>query len=441
MGRNRHRACYAETEVNERTVNESVLIVGGGGREHALGWKLAQSPHVKEIYAAPGNAGLETLGACVDIPADNVEGLRDFADKHVDFTVVGPDKPLALEIVDEFQRHDLLIFGPLKRAAKLEWSNVFANDFMDWHGIPHPAGTVCRDYSAANDYITTRDPVEYVIKADGLADGKGVLLPKSPDEAREFVHNLMIRRIFGEAGKTVLFQERLQGEELSVFAISDGLNFTLLPSFRDYKRRNDGDTGLNTGGMGAYRPVELPEHTTQYIKQRIIQPTLDGIRPPSGIGYRGVLYVGLMLTADGPKVLEYNARFGDPETQAMVMVLQNDLYPVLRQRAAGFAKGELSWQGAAVTVALTEAHYPEISKVDEPYPIHGLDTVSPDVQVFHGATKRQGKTIYGLGGRTLHIAARGETVAEAREKVYESIGKQAIHFAGMHYRKDIAQNL
>ena len=428
-------------------MNDRVMIIGGGGREHALAWHLDQSPHIEEISVAPGNAGTRQHWENVQIDVEDVEGQVAYAQKRqTDLVIIGPDASVAAGTADACIRAGIDCFGPTKGAGELEWSNTFADDFMEQYGIPKAKtfyGT--NQMTHANSFIDTHNFEDYIIRAEGLADGKGVLVPKSAAEARKFIHELMIERRFGDAGNFVMFQERLFGEELSVFALCDGEKAILLPHCRDHKRLNDDDKGPNTGGMGVFAPVTgLDPDLTRQIEAQIIEPTLQGIAE-KGHPYKGVLYVGIMLTADGPKVIEYNARFGDPETQALMLLMDEDLYPRLKQ----VARGELSAEpiktrdGFAVTVALSAAGYPgKPRRGDE---IYGLELAEElarnETYIFHGATKKDPTTgrVVTNGGRVLHIASYGETLAIARQRAYQAIGTNAIHFAGNHSRQDIAE--
>jgi len=427
-------------------MSESVLILGGGGREHALAWKLAQSTHVDSISVAPGNVGTLGMG-CENVPIEptDIKGLVVFALKReISLTVVGPDEALAVGTVDAFRAEKLPIFGPTRAASKLEWSKAFATRFMQRHNIPTPVREVFDERSMAEDYVHQHSSAQdIVIKADGLAAGKGVFLPKTFNEAHGILFRLMIAKELGSAGKTVVIQERLAGKELSVFALCDGTRTVMLPFCRDHKRLLDGDKGPNTGSMGAFGPVHMEPELSEVIESNIVQPTIEGMSQEGHL-YKGLLYVGLMLSGEGPKVIEYNARFGDPECQAQMLLIDEDIYPRLRQVTSGklSAKPIRLRDGYAVTVALAAAGYPdEPRKGDE---IYGLeltkDLAQNNVQVFHGGTKRVGDRIVTNGGRVLHIAAYGETLEVARSQAYSAIGEQAIHFADMQYRGDIGDS-
>ena len=422
---------------------KKILVVGSGGREHALGWKLAQSPEVEKVYFAPGNGGTSLVGDNVDIEMTDVDGLLKFTKhKKIDFTVVGQEAALELGIVDEFSKADLKIFGPTQVAAQLETSKAFTADFMERHNIPRPDSFTAIALDEALDYIADRDPASYVIKADGLATGKGVVLPETEDEAKEILRGMMSGAAFGEAGKKVVFQERLHGQELSAFALSDGTNIVMLPFFQDHKQAFDGDNGPNTGGMGAYSPVPfVTRELATKIRDEIMQPTIDGMKA-DGHEYRGVLYGGLFVTDEGEvKVIEFNARFGDPEAQVMMMLIQEDLLPLLEQSAAGEFKvteAKLS-SAAAATVCIASGGYP--GQYQKGKVISGLDIEYPNVTVFHAGTKREGDNFVTNGGRVLNVTATGERLQSALDSAYAAIGDYKVEFEGMHYRTDIGQRV
>jgi phosphoribosylamine--glycine ligase len=430
MGRNSHRP--QSTKKQKKIMAERVLIVGGGGREHALAAKLAESPFVDEIYVAPGNAGTLEIGANVPLQATDIQGLANFAmSQAIDLTVVGPDDPLALGIVDEFQARKLRIFGPTRAAAQLESSKSWAGDFMARHGVPHGE---LRSFDTADQALAALDVNAFVVKEDGLAKGKGVEagfdVKKAADKIREIANTR----------NKIVFQERLYGKELSVTAICDGHDYALFPHTRDHKRRNNGNEGPNTGGMGVYGPIDkVDAEVSARIEQEIIQPTLEGMRS-EGNPFSGVLYLNLMLTEGGPKVIEYNARFGDPEAQVLTMLLESDIYPLLRLatvgRLADLTKPKFS-QSYCVSVALVTAGYPD-SLTGSGAEIIGLED-DRDITVFHGNTSRYSGRIIAEAGRVLHVAARAETLSMARNRVYSQIGDQALRFAQMHYRTDIAE--
>lgn len=423
-----------------------VFVIGSGGREHALAWKVAQSPQVKGLWVAPGNAGTELLverrglaGGNVPLNAESVPELVDFAETvGIDLTIVGPEAPLAEGIVDAFLRHKLAIFGPTQAGAQIEANKAFAKAFMQRHQIPTARFAVFEDYQQALDYLRQADfPV--VVKASGLAGGKGVFVPEDRTRAEKALYEMMVRHSFGEAGEQVVIEERLYGQEVSVLALSDGRTVVPLPPAQDYKRVFDGDQGPNTGGMGAYAPAPFvtPE-LLQEIQRIILQPAVDGLRR-EGIPYVGVLYAGLMLTAQGPRVLEFNCRFGDPETQVILPLLESDLVEVIQACIAGKLKEvRLECRPAhAVTVVLASRGYP--GSYDKGMVIQGMERVEAmeDVVIFHAGTRRAGQNLVTNGGRVLNVTAVGQSLAEAVARAYEAV--QPISFDGMHYRQDIGR--
>lgn len=412
-----------------------LLIIGGGGREHALAWKLAQSPRVTSICCAPGNAGTALLGENVPLAITDGDGLLALArQRGIDLTVVGPDDALAAGIVDRFQAAGQRIFGPTRAAARLEWSKIFTKEFLLRHGIPTAAaGRFERSADARRFCEANAFPL--VIKADGLATGKGVIIAEDFRAADAAISDLMEAGRFGEAGRRVLIEEFLQGPERSVHALVDGAHACLLPLARDYKRIGDGDAGANTGGMGAVSAAD-PRLAAQ-IEREVLQPTLAGLRR-DGIDFRGLLFPGVMLTAEGPKVLEFNARFGDPETQALLPRLRSDLLPALEATIDGsLDRLQLEWDPRpSVCVILVSGGYPGAYPTGRP--ITGLDVALPkDVFVFHAGTTRgaDGRTVTS-GGRVLGVTALGESVGEARARAYAAA--EGIRFEGSYLRHDIA---
>jgi phosphoribosylamine---glycine ligase len=416
-----------------------ILVIGGGGREHALVWKLAQSPTVEKIWCAPGNGGIANDAECFPLDLGDVRAASDLAAKlGADLTIVGPEMPLVQGIADEFASRGLALLGPSKTAAQLEGSKIFAKKFMERHGIPTAA--VYGIYEQAVDAYTDLCSVDWplVIKADGLAAGKGVLVTSSPDEATAFIDRVMERKEFGEAGRRVLLEEGLQGEELSFIILTDGKNFVRMAPTRDYKRAYDGDRGPNTGGMGAYSTDDLlPGELEKKIVDTIVRPTLSGLEK-DGMPYRGFLYFGLMLTPQGPKVLEFNCRLGDPETQAIVMRADFDF----AQACIAAARGELagiqaSWAPAAsVCVVLASKGYPDKPEVGQE--VWGLDScgrVSSGV-AFHAGIRHEGSKYYTSGGRVLTIATAGSDLSSCRYSLYSVCS--TVSFSGCQFRGDVA---
>jgi phosphoribosylamine---glycine ligase len=421
----------------------NILVIGSGGREHALVWKLRQSPRAGKIYCAPGNAGIAQDAKIVPILATNLPDLLAFAKKErIDCTVVGPEQPLMLGIVDLFEREGLKIFGPTKRAAELEGSKVYAKHFMKKYNIPtaeFQAFSVEQRYEAER-YIN-EIPVPMVLKTDGLAAGKGVLICETKDQALEGLDLIFGKKIFGDAGGKLVVEEFLAGEEASVFAISDGTNFIVLPTAQDHKRIFDGDKGKNTGGMGSYAPAPVvTEVILEKVKRDIIRPTLLGMKH-EGRPYKGCLYVGLMITETGPKVIEYNCRFGDPETQVVVPLLGNDLVQVFLDSADGtLATTHTEIKNkTAVCVVIASGGYPDDYEVEKE--ILGLDSVRTenDVVVFHAGTKYTKDTVVTSGGRVLGVTAigGGRDLEGTIDKVYRAVAK--ITFDGAYYRSDIGK--
>ena len=417
------------------------MIVGSGGREHALGWKLSQVSG-RELLFAQGNTGTGLIGENLPVATNDVNTIVKEAHKRdIDLIVVGPENSLEKGLVDVAQEKGLNIFGPSQKAARLETSKSFASEFMWRHNIPSAKYHVSHSIKDAQGFIDN-SPWPLVIKADGLAAGKGVILPESKKEAMQTVIRMMETREFGKAGETIIFQERLTGSEVSIIAFSDGKTIVpLLPS-QDYKRINDNDQGPNTGGMGTYAPVPFVNtELMQQIHSTILQPTVDGMGK-EGNPYKGVLYAGLMLTENGPKVLEFNARFGDPETQPLMMLLQSELAPILLSCIKGTLEpDQIQFRpGAAVCVILSSKGYPknpEKGKI-----ITGLKTIKdPNVQIFHAGTITKDGRIVTNGGRVLGITTYGEDIASAAWLAYLTIGKSGVMFDGMHYRRDIGKTL
>ena len=412
-----------------------VLVIGNGAREHALVWKLSQSPKVSEIYAAPGNAGIAKIAIVLNIKPTDIAALAATAQEYkIDLTVVGPEVPLAQGIVDAFESRGLRIFGPSKAAAQIEASKVFAKELMQKYGIPCAKSESFISYKDAVDYVKIQHcPI--VLKADGLAAGKGVIIANTTDEALTALSDIMEKRAFGDAGNSVVIEEFLVGKEVSLLAFTDGTTVVPMVPACDYKRVGDGDTGLNTGGMGSYSPPGFfgPEMVKK-VQKMILEPVVKAM-VKEGYPYKGVLYAGLMVTADGPKVMEFNCRFGDPETQAMLPRLDTDLADIMLAVIDGSLKKiKIRWRNdACVGVILASGGYP--GKYVTGLPITGLDEVDDDVMVFHAGTKSKDGAICTDGGRVLTVTAVGRNIAEARERVYHNISR--ITFSGCHYRRDI----
>ena len=417
-----------------------ILVVGSGGREHALVWKLAQSPKAEKIYCAPGNGGIAEYAECVDIGAMEFEKLAAFAkEKEIDLTVIGMDDPLCGGIVDVFEREGLRVFGPRKNAAILEGSKAFSKDLMKKYGIPTADYQVFTDPAEAEAYLeTAKYPI--VLKADGLALGKGVLICKTRQEAKDGVKTLMLDKQFGSAGDEIVVEEFLTGREVSVLSFVDGKTIRIMTSAQDHKRAKDGDQGLNTGGMGTFSPS--PFYTPEvdaFCREHIYQKTVDAMRA-EGREFKGIIFFGLMLTADGPRVLEYNARFGDPETQVVLPRMKNDLVDVFEACIDGtLDQVELEFaDNAAVCVVLASDGYPE--KYEKGFPISGLEKFAgkTDYFVFHAGSKRTADgRILTNGGRVLGVTATGRDLKEARRKAYEAT--EWISFENKYMRHDIGK--
>jgi phosphoribosylamine--glycine ligase len=414
-----------------------ILVIGSGGREHALGWKLKQSPAVDRIFCAPGNAGTEALGENVALKVTDLPGLARFVkDNRIELTVVGPDDPLAAGIVDFFQTEKLRAFGPTRSAARLESSKIFAKELMDAQKIPTAQA---RTFSNSNEAVRYCEGLEFplVIKADGLALGKGVIIAPDLAAARSTIDEMMNRGRFGEAGRRVVVEEFLRGSECSLHALVDGKNYLLLETARDHKRVFDGDRGPNTGGMGAVSPADnWTSKLDAQLRAEIMEPLLRGLGE-RGIDFRGLLFPGLMITETGARVLEFNCRFGDPETQAILPRMKSDLLPLLEATIDGKIDGcSVEWdQRPAVTVVMASGGYPD--KYETGKPISGLDEAAKpeDVQIFHAGTRRENGGIVTAGGRVLAVTALGSTIDAARARAYGAVSQ--IHFEGRQYRHDI----
>jgi phosphoribosylamine--glycine ligase len=412
-----------------------VLVVGQGGREHAICWKLKQSPLVREIYAAPGNAGIATVADCVPIGVADIIELADFAEKlKIDLTVVGPELPLTLGIVDEFQKRGLPIFGPTRLAAELEGSKVFSKEFMRKYNIPTAEAIACASLDEARVALK-KTSYPAVIKVDGLASGKGVVIVETREDADDYLRLVYEEKRFGNAANRILVEEFLTGEEVSFMAITDGKKAVPLAPAKDYKKALDGETGPNTGGMGAHSPaVVLSGETAAEVMRTIIHPTIAGMAA-EGRPYSGVLYAGLMLTPSGPKVLEYNCRFGDPETQVQMLRLEDDLAEIFLKVARGnLGETKLNWkkEAAACVIVAVDGYPDDFSKGQEVV----IDPIDDDsVVLFHsGTVKRDGRMI-NVAGRVVSVCARAATLFEALGKIYAAAPK--VRFAGARYRHDI----
>jgi phosphoribosylamine--glycine ligase len=431
-----------------------ILVIGSGGREHALVWKIAQSPKVDKIYCAPGNAGTAGLAENVDLKAEDVSGLKKFArDKKIDLTVVGPEAPLVAGIVNQFEKEGLRIFGPRSEAAAIEGSKVFSKQFMVKYEIPTAASAIFSDPNEALDYID-QIGAPLVVKADGLAAGKGVVVCQTKQEAVAAVKLIMEKKEFGKAGDKVIIEECLIGEEVSILAFTDGKSIIPLASSQDHKRVFDNDEGPNTGGMGAYSPAPIvTERLMEEIYLLVLKPFVSGMQE-EGIVYKGVIYAGVMVTKKGPLVLEFNARFGDPETQPILMRMKGDIVPIFEAIIDGKLDDRLiEWdEKAAVCVVLAAGGYP--GHYEKGIPIEGLDRIDQleNVVVFHAGTKLESskqsavsnkqstvssKQIVTNGGRVLGVTALGGSIKFAIDKAYQAVN--LIHFKGMHFRKDIGK--
>ncbi len=420
---------------------QKILIIGaGGGREHAIGWKIAQSPRAGELFFVRGNAGTAQIGVNLDIKETEISKLLEFAKrKKVDLTLALSDDPLSLGIVDEFQKAGLKIWGPTRKAARLEWSKAFSKDFMRRHNLPTAKFEIFNDFEKAKNYAK-KQSMPIVIKASGLALGKGVIICKTLAEAFKTLENMMLKKLFGKSGMEVVIEEFLTGPEISIHAFSDGKNYKMFPPSQDHKKIGENDTGPNTGGVGTISPLPfINKEMMDKIEKEIVAPTLKAMRN-DGTPFVGVLYPGLILTKDGPKILEYNARFGDPETQTYMRLLDTDLLDIIDACLdAKLNKIKIKWKNlSACTIVLASGGYPgnyEKGKV-----IFGFSEaeMQPDIVIFHAGAKMTGQDLVTNGGRVLGISAIGNTLEEALAKAYKAIEK--ISFEGMQYRKDIGKS-
>lgn len=415
-----------------------VLVIGGGGREHTLVWKLAQSKKVTKLYAAPGNPGMKDLAECVDLDIADLDGLADWAEKHaIDLTVVGPEAPLVAGIVDVFKARGLTIFGPSAKAAEIEGSKIFSKELMEKYGVPTAFFKVCDNLADARAFVEEKG-APIVIKADGLAAGKGVVVAMTRDEALAALDEMMGAHKFGSAGNRVVIEEFMEGEEASLLAFTDGKTIVPMLAAQDHKRVNDGDQGPNTGGMGAYCPAPV---MTDALKEKtvkeVLRPIVDALAK-EGRPYSGCLYAGLMIKGDSVKVVEFNARFGDPETQVVLPLLKSELAEIMVACANGTLTPDLvEWNDkAAVCVVMASGGYPASYK--KGIPITGLKAANAmdDVVVFHAGTREEDGKILTNGGRVLGVTAVADDIPSAQQKAYDAVDK--IHFDGAHYRQDIA---
>ena len=416
-----------------------ILIVGSYAREHSVGWKVSQSPMTGEIFFAPGNGGTHAIGTNVDIAATDIPKLFEFAQKEkIDLTLALSDDPLALGIVDTFQEASLRIWGPRKNAAEIEWSKVFSKDFMKRHGLPTAKFEVFNDFEQAKAYVESQ-PLPIVIKADGLALGKGVVIANTKEEAVQALENIMVKKIFGESGNRVIIEEFLTGPEISIHVFSDGKNYKMFPASQDHKKIGEGNTGPNTGGIGVVSPLPyVDEKLLKNIEESIVAPTIKGMAD-EGRPFVGVLYPGLILTPNGPRLLEFNSRFGDPEAEVYMRLLENDLLEIILASLDGrLNEVEVKWKNlAACNIFLCSKGYPgtyEKGKV-----ISGVEEAAKekDIVIFHAGTKLDNGKFVTNGGRVLGVSATGESLEISLEKAYKAI--EQISFEGMYYRRDIGK--
>jgi len=413
-----------------------VLVVGGGGREHAICWALNKSPRVTKLYCAPGNGGIAELAECVDIRATDIDAMVCFAKENADFVMVAPDDPLALGMVDAMESAEIRAFGPHKAAAKLESSKAYAKNIMEQYGIPTAKHEKFTDVDKAKAYIKEQG-APIVVKADGLALGKGVVVAYDVQTALNAVDWLLVDRTFGDSGNCVVIEECMTGPEVTILAFTDGKTIVPMISSQDHKRALTGDHGPNTGGMGAFCPSPLyTKELAEICMEKIFKPTIEAMNG-EGIPFKGVLYFGLMLTSNGPRVIEYNARFGDPETQPILSLLKTDLFEIFDAIVdERLHEIEIEWnEGSACCVVIASGGYPE--KYQTGYEINGLNKVPADIAVFHAGTKKSGDTLVTNGGRVLGITATGSTLSQAVERAYEGVSH--INFKDAYYRTDIGR--
>jgi len=417
-----------------------ILLLGSGGREHALAWRLRQDDPDLQLFTAPGNAGTGQLGTNLPLGATDLDGLAAWALKEKpDLTIVGPEAPLCAGVVDRFEKAGLPIFGPNAAAARLEGSKVFTKNFLLKHDLPTAPGACFNESLSAYAFSQKHDAYPQVLKADGLAAGKGVIIAQTPREAAQTIDRIMDQRIFGEAGRAMVIEEFSAGREMSIHVLTDGISHFILPIAQDHKKLGEGDSGPNTGGMGAYAPAPFatPELQAQ-ISTQVVEPVLAALRK-EGIDFRGILYIGLIWTKDGPSILEFNVRGGDPETQVLLPLLDTplvEIFQAVREQRLGKLEIRLNAKHA-VTVVLATAGYPGTPETG--VPIEGLDLDIPGTCVFHAGTKQEGQRVVTNGGRVLSVTAWAADLTAARELAYQRVAK--IHFAGSQYRRDIAARL
>lgn len=417
-----------------------VLVIGSGGREHAIVWKVSQSPKVSQLFCAPGNGGISDIAICVPINAEDIENLVSFCKKErIDLAIVGPENPLAFGLVDKFLENGIVAFGPTKNGALIESSKVFAKSIMKKYKIPTADYVAFDEYEDAKKYIMEKDP-PFVVKADGLCAGKGSYVISNRSDALVVLENIFLKKVHGDAGKKVIIEECLFGDEVSYLAFSDGKTILPLVPSQDHKRLLDNDLGPNTGGMGAYAPIPfVSSELEEIIKKDIMVKAICGLKD-EGIKYKGILYAGLMIVGGYPYVLEFNARFGDPETQAILFQMESDLLPIIMACVNESLEevSEIRWRkGYAVCVVIASKGYPE--NPEKGKLIEGIDSLkgSKDVIVFHAGTKKVDGSYYTSGGRVLNVVARGDDLSEAIKKAYEAVS--LIYFEGMQFRKDIGK--
>jgi phosphoribosylamine--glycine ligase len=417
-----------------------ILLLGSGGREHAIAWRLRQDDPTLQLFTAPGNAGTAQLGTNLPLGVTDLDGLTAWAaQEKADLTIVGPEAPLCAGVVDRFEQAGLPIFGPNAAAARLEGSKVYTKNFLLKHGLPTAPGACFRDSASALAYSQKHNTYPQVLKADGLAAGKGVIIAQTPDEAAETIRLIMDQRVFGDAGREMVIEEFLPGREMSIHVLTDGLSHFILPIAQDHKKLGEGDTGPNTGGMGAYAPAPFATPGLQaQISAQIVEPVLAGFRD-EGIDFRGILYIGIIWTKDGPSILEFNVRGGDPETQVLLPLIDTplvDIFQAVREQRLGDLRIDLNARHA-VTIVMAAAGYPETPETGAS--IEGLDLDLPGAGVFQGGTKQVDGRVVTHGGRVLSVTAWATDLPAARALAYQRAAK--IHFAGSQYRRDIAARL